>query len=241
MRRLGPLALVLALAACDGTTLSEDAFAEIPLTPGISRAELVDDGGQTVRLSLSVPEGLGPGDRVPLVVALHWSGEVTPFYGEAYLRALAAPGLEGLGAIVVAPDRLGDDWERPASRDLVLSVVRRAVDLWPVDPDRVVVTGYSMGGFGTWTYLADYRGTFAAGIPMAAYPITDGGGRPVYVVHSRDDDLYAFFDTERAVERLRQRGLPVTLAPVDGPSHTEPTAYVPALREAAAWLEREVW
>lgn len=240
MRRLA-LLVPLLLAACDGTTLSEDAFAEIPLTPGISRAELVDAEGRTVRLSLSVPEGLGPEAAVPLVVALHWAGEVTPFYAETYLRVLAAPGLEDLGAIVVAPDRLGDDWERPESRALVRSVVDRALAQWPVDPARVVVTGYSMGGFGTWTYLADDRDTYAAGIPMAAYPISDGGGRPAYVIHGTADDLYAFESTAWAVERLQREGRPVTLAPAEGLTHTEPAAYVPALREAARWLEDAVW
>lgn len=240
MHRLA-VSLLFVLAACDGTTLSEDAFAAIPLTPGISRAELVDEAGRTVRLSLSVPEGLGSGDRVPLVVALHWAGPVTPFFGETYLRTLAAPGFAETRAIVVAPDRLGDDWERPESRAFVTSVVRRALALWPVDPDRVVVTGYSMGGFGTWLYLEADPDLYAAGISVAAYPITDGGGRPVYVVHGTRDELYAFPSTKSAVERLQAEGRPVTFAAAEGLTHTEPAAYVPALREAARWLETDVW
>ncbi|WP_412062284.1 hypothetical protein [Rubrivirga sp. IMCC45206] len=234
------LVLLLALAACDAPTISGDAFDAIPLAPGISRAELTDDRGATVRLSLSVPAGLAAGERVPLVLALHWAGEVTPYFGETYLRVLAAPGFDEARAIVVAPDRIGGDWETAESRAFAMSLVRRALERWPVDPGRVVVTGYSMGGFGTWLYLEDYD-EFAAGIPMAAVPLTDGGGRPTYVIHGTADELYAFQTTQWAVESRQRRGLPIVLAPAEGLGHTEPAAYVPALRAAARWLATDVW
>ncbi|PAP78286.1 prolyl oligopeptidase family serine peptidase [Rubrivirga marina] len=232
--------LALLLAACDAGPLGPAALADVPLTPGVSRVEVEGDDGP-VRFTLSVPDGLTAGARVPLVVALHWSGDVTPYYGETYLRALAAPGLAGLGAIVVAPDRPGREWDSPESVAVVRALTEAAVAAWPVDRRRVAVTGYSQGGFGTWSALAAAPDLFSAGIAMAAYPITDGGGRPVYVIHGTRDELYAAFDTERAVARLAAEGKPVVYAPAEGLTHTEPAAYVPALQDAARWLADEVW
>lgn len=240
MPRILALLLALAAAGCDGGALDAAALAEVPLPAGFSRAE-VEGADGPVRLSLHVPDGLTPASRVPLVVALHWSGDVTPFYGDGFLRTLAAPGLADLGAIVVAPDRPGAEWDSPASEALVGDLTAAAVAAWPVDPARVVVVGYSQGGFGVWTVLAAFPGRFAAGISMASFPLTDGGGRPVYVIHGTADELYAAFDTERAVARLAAEGRPVVYAPVEGARHTEPAAYVPALREAGRWLEDEVW
>ena len=240
MLRLPVLLAVLAVAGCDGAALPGDALADVPLTPGITRAE-VEGADGPVRFTLSVPEGLGAGDRVPLVVALHWAGEVTPWYGETYLRALAEPGLEALGAVIVAPDRAGREWDSPESEAVVEALTEAALEAWPVDPARVAVTGYSQGGFGVWTALEARPGLFSAGISMAAYPLTDGGGRPVYVIHGTADELYPEFDTRRAVERLRADGRPVVYAPAEGLGHTEPAAYVPALEAAAAWLAEDVW
>lgn len=232
--------LALVLAACDAGPIDSAALADVPLTPGISLVEVEGDDGP-VRFTLSVPDGLAEGPRVPLVVALHWSGAATPFYSETFLRVLAEPGLARLGAIVVAPDRPGREWDSPESEALVLALTEAAVAAWPVDPRRVAVTGYSQGGFGTWSMLAAAPDRFSAGIAMAAYPITDGAGRPVYVIHGTNDELYAAFDTERAVARLAAAGHPIVYAPAEGLTHTEPAAYVPALQEAARWLADDVW
>lgn len=47
----------------------------------------------------------------------------------------------------------------------------RAIDAvrtrWPLDPDRVLLTGYSMGGYGTWNIGLRYHERFAAIAPLA--------------------------------------------------------------------------
>ena len=54
----------------------------------------------------------------------------------------------------------------PATRRSTWS--RTCVKKLPVvDPDRVYVIGYSMGGFGTWHFLKEEPRLFAAGIPIA--------------------------------------------------------------------------
>ena len=37
----------------------------------------------------------------------------------------------------------------------------------PIDADRVYLTGYSMGGYGTFAFLNEEPRLFAAGIPIA--------------------------------------------------------------------------
>src|SRR5687767_6863922 len=68
------------------------------MTPLPSRANIL--------YTLYVPDGVTATSStpVPLVVAAHFGGQVTPWLGGAYADLLVAPGLTGLGAIIVAPD-----------------------------------------------------------------------------------------------------------------------------------------
>ena len=43
------------------------------------------------RFTLSIPEAYSI-KPVPLILILHWGGQVTPYYGRSILEGLAAPG-----------------------------------------------------------------------------------------------------------------------------------------------------
>ena len=55
---------------------------------------------------------------------------------------------------------------------LAKMAVDKAVASYHVDPDRLYVTGISMGGYGTWNIITHYNDFFAAAIPVC------GGGDP---------------------------------------------------------------
>lgn len=73
----------------------------------------------------------------------------------------------------------------------VKNLLDNLMDTYPVDPDRVYITGLSMGGFGTWDMLMRWPDYFAAGVPIC------GGGDtslaeiindlPLWFFHSADD------------------------------------------------------
>ena len=56
----------------------------------------------------------------------------------------------------------------------------------PVDKNRIYVTGYSMGGFGTFHLLAQEPKLFAAGVPVA------GGGNPGTASSIKDVPVWVF-------------------------------------------------
>ena len=79
------------------------------LSKGFNQLELALGDGQPIRCSVWAPK-LDEGSSVPLVLALHYGGQVTPFYSMGYLQALVVPGLKKLGAVIVAPDSPGNGW-----------------------------------------------------------------------------------------------------------------------------------
>ena len=92
---------------------------------------------------------------------------------------------------------------------LVKDLLDQLLKDYPVDPDRIYVTGLSMGGFGTWDMLMRWPDYFAAGAPVC------GGGDtshaeiikeiPVWFFHSADDrtvPVELSRDMELALERI---------------------------------------
>ena len=54
----------------------------------------------------------------------------------------------------------------------LIQLVDHVIGKLNVDPERVYVTGLSMGGYGTWRLAATYPDRFAAAVPIC------GGGEP---------------------------------------------------------------
>jgi pimeloyl-ACP methyl ester carboxylesterase len=63
-----------------------------------------------------------------------------------------------------------------------MEMVKRARVGWGLDPNRVYVTGHSMGGYGTWTFGSIYADVFAGGAAFAGAPT-------VYWVSGKKDKL----------------------------------------------------
>jgi len=113
-----------------------------------------------------------------------------------------------------------------------------------VDPNRTLITGYSMGGMGTWHLAARYQERFSAAIIMAGLPPADSTNihwdLPLYIIQSRHDQLMPLRPTEDAVEQLKSSGVSVELVVLDGITHFETLRYVEPLMDAVPWI-KEAW
>lgn len=218
----------------------EQSEKKTPLTRGFYQLEFAPEAGSSLRCSLWVPP-LEGGRNVPLVVALHYGGEVTPYYSMGFIRSLVVPGMKKLGAIIVAPDCPGDEWTDPISERSVLALTEYAVRHWPVDRRRIVVTGYSLGGIGAWFFASRHPEIFSAAVPVAGRPFGDADIRvPVYAINGRRDEVIDLEPTRRVIEALRARGSRAELIVVKGPTHYQTEGFVAPLKEAVAWL-RDIW
>jgi predicted peptidase len=140
---------------------------------------------------------------------------------------------------MVAPDVPDRSWATDRSERAVLALVEDAVSRHRIDPTRVLVTGFSMGGRGTWYLAARHPELFTGAIVMAG-----SAGEadlaavsiPVYLIHSPDDEVVPFAAAEEAYGALTARGQPVELRVLPGYSHFMMGAYVPALRLAGSWM-----
>jgi predicted peptidase len=144
-----------------------------PDSPRFVARTVVADGVR-MKYQLFVPRASG--ERPPIVLSLHGSGERGDD-GEAQLRVGLGPAvraaMDTFPAIVVFPQAPnGAAWTGATAHAAMAALEAAAAELG-ADPRRTYLTGISMGGFGTWQLALEHPERFAALVPIC------GGLRPV--------------------------------------------------------------
>lgn len=192
------------------STIAADA--KVPARVDKAWAATVTDAGvfDGLNYRVFVPQGIGHGEKVPLVLFLHGAGErgtdnvAQLVHGVPQIIGYSER--TGRKAIVVAPQCpagaqwVDTPWSAPAhtmnpqpsvNMAKVLALVKDMMVRYPIDPNRVYVTGISMGGYGAWDIVQRMPEMFAAALPIC------GGGDvacaprlvnlPLRVVHGDAD------------------------------------------------------
>jgi predicted peptidase len=153
--------------------------------------------------------GKEPGTKWPLMIFLHGAGERGSDIEQ--VKAWGPPKIveknPGFPFVLISPQCEKDKlWEPRA----VIALLDKALATYDVDPDRVYLTGISMGGFGTWATAIAYPDRFAAILPIC------GGGDswrvgaikhvPTWVFHGEKDQLVPISRSEDMVNALKRAG-----------------------------------
>ena len=235
------LALATACAAPDGPIATLVSLARHEsAAPSDVQEQLLPPGNR--RYTIAIPAGYTGEQPAPLVLALHFGGPVTPFYGKGMLTTIVEPALRELGAIIVAPDCNSDGWTNPRSEADVIDLLDYVQETYNIDPQRTLVTGYSMGGIGAWHLAARYPDRFVAAVVMAGAPPPDAldieWNVPIYAIHGREDTVIPFEHTQTRITRLQDQGIPVEFVVLKDVSHYDTGWFVEPLREAIPWIEQ---
>ena len=155
------------------TTVLLATLAQPARDPGLYNATIDVESVGTVTYGLWVPQDYDADEPRPLVLALHPGGSPGAGYGMQFLRSVVAPALQEWGAVVVSPDAPGGRWDNETSERGVLALIDDVRARYAIDPARILVTGFSMGGRGTWYMASRHPDLFKAAIPMAARTDSD--------------------------------------------------------------------
>ena len=236
--KAGPYVLALLVALIAAPLYAQTAIAVRP--PGIHDEVLPLRDGPKIHYAISVPPGYH-GAPVPLILALHFGGDPQGA-GHAMLQILIQPALGELGALIVAPDSVGGGWSTAANEQAVNALLAAVEKSYAIDQKKVIVTGFSMGGRGTWDWADKYPDRFSAAIPISGTPTPSAATwrLPVFAVHSRDDKVQPIGPTERRIAELKTRGINAQIVVLNGIEHFETYRFVNGLRQAVPWV-KELW
>ena len=220
------------------TTVLLGALVQAPLDPGLHNTTIEVDGVGTVTYGIWIPRDYDPAEPVPLVLALHPGGSTGAYYGTQFLRGVVGPALQDWGAVIVAPDVPARRWANETSERGVLALLDDVIDRYAIDTERILVTGFSLGGRGTWYMASRHPDLFAAAIPMAARSDSEDaalvGDMPVFIIHARDDEVVPFGPAEQLAREMKDRGQTVSFMALDGVGHFQMGAG--PLSDAGDWV-----
>ncbi len=189
-----------------------------------------------------LPEGI-EADKTkkwPVLISLHGSGggDNGAAAQEKSVPVRFVKAHPELGMIVIAPASR-EWWNLPVLDDMYAEILAK----YPVDPDRVYLTGLSMGGYGSWQWVAERPDLFAAVAPIC------GGGSPADAVLFKDVPVWVFhgakdptvpvklsYDMVEALRAIHGR-VRLTIYPTAG--HDSWTAAYNTL-ELYLWMLRQV-
>lgn len=180
-----------------------------------------DDGqGHTLPYRLFTPDNLPADDDIPIVLFLHGSGE-----RGTDNSAQVSSHIDGLIAAtqsiqyqsyLLAPQAPTDDrWDNfggdaTTSLELTFEILDHLIDTLAIDPERVYITGLSMGGFGTFDALSRRPDLFAAAAPMSGGAPRDIApiikDVPLWAFHGLNDTVVSVLQTRRIIRALEAAG-----------------------------------
>ncbi|MGE5108375.1 MAG: prolyl oligopeptidase family serine peptidase [Sphingobacteriales bacterium] len=150
--------------------------------------------------------------KYPLIIFLHGSGERGSDNEQqlkwGVMNFAAEQNMIKHPAIVIAPQcPVGMFWsnfsERNKSREmtlqpspskpmeLLISLIQKLIKAYPVDTNRIYITGLSMGGMGTFDIIERYPHLFAAAVPVCGFGDTSRAASiahiPMWIYHGAED------------------------------------------------------
>jgi predicted peptidase len=214
------------------------------LAPGLHERTLVRVGEPGVSYAISLPPSYSSSTPAPLILALHYGigNRDSTGVGSDLVKGIIGPALEGLGAIIVAPDSVRGNWSTSENEKAVNALLDMVMAHYAIDRKRVAVTGYSMGGTGSWYLAEKFPERFSAVLPIASRPPASAVGwrLPVLAIHSRDDQVVPFDPAAARIAEIQKAGVNARLIALTGIAHYEAGRFREPLRQAIPWLQ-EVW
>ena len=207
--------LLMALFVLNAAAQSED----MPRNQKAESADLTYTKKVTLRYLLFTPQGYDQDKKKkwPLMVFLHGAGERGTNLAKVAVHGppKIVTNRPDFPFVLISPQcPTGEVWQKEA----IMALVDETLKKYRVDPDRVYLTGLSMGGFGSWSLAASYPDRFAAVAPIC------GGGNvldvllpakgkeaalktlPIWAFHGGKDPVVKTEESQRMVDAFKRAG-----------------------------------
>jgi pimeloyl-ACP methyl ester carboxylesterase len=150
-------------------------------------------------LLMKIPPGYTTDKSWPLLVVLHGLGDVP----------IVVPSINSM--IQIGPFGRGDLWYRGLGEKDVLECVYLAKKLFNVDPERIYLCGFSMGGAGTFELGLKHPDIWAACVPVCGALgdmelVENGGNLPFWIHTGGLDDVLPAEQSHAAYQKAVSLG-----------------------------------
>ena len=174
---------------------------------------------------LDLPKDYDEKTGWPLLVFLHGYGQSGDDL--QIVRENGPPKLFGEGKqfpfVLASPQcPTGFYWRR----NVVIGPIDHLIENYSIDPNRIYLTGLSMGGYGTWQISHEYPERFAAvapvcggGLFVSPYFMDRLKNLPVWAFHDKRDDVIPYQESFSMVKGVNAAGGNAKLTTFDEGKH----------------------
>ena len=179
-----------------------------------SSAESLIVGKLTRNYITYVPNNLG--EKRPLLISCHGMNQ-DPNYQKNMLKIETVA--DTAKFVTVFPEGIDKAWDISGNRDInfILAIIDEMVEKYDVDPGRVYLSGFSMGGMFTYHAMNKIADRIAAFAPISGYPMggatANSSVRPIPIIHTHgtSDDVVSFNGVQGCLNVwIQHNGCPTT-------------------------------
>ena len=220
-------------------SINKESFLSIPITPGNKISALKIEGQKTRwNYDLTVPQ-IRKGDKAPLFIILH--GGVGSKNYTKFSECLIAPGLKDAKGFIFSPSAAWRTWTLHYLEKRILDFIYLAKKHWPIDPNKIVLVGYSNGAIAGWKYAKDHSDIFSAMILMGSHcKVKEKLNIPIYVIQGTKDKLFPIRKVRKRISEAKKLGCNITFIEAEGKTHIKACEYKNTLKTSNLWLKNNV-
>jgi len=169
-------------------------------------------GNEDHKFGLFIPHQYDTQTRWPVIVFLHGLMEGGSD-GTSCMNVGLGPAIAKRAAtfpfIAIFPQS-NDHWKTETGAQIVLAALDKIQHDYSTDVQRVILSGLSDGGYGTWAIGARYPTRFSALVPMAGYADLDHVSMlttiPIWCFHNNGDFLVNVSASRDMCDRIKAAG-----------------------------------
>lgn len=197
------------------------------------------------RYEVTTPKGLNKSKAAPLVVALHGFGSSAAEEKDTWREAAASA-----GAILLTPQgtnqrgssyNWGDNLDE--IEENIMSAIDDVMDKQKIDKKKIVIVGFSQGGWAAYSLALRNPDTFCGVIPVcglckeseSAFDDDAVKNLRVCILYGSDDEDEILDSNKKAAEKFKQSGAKVSIKAYDG-GHAYPSDTDEALADALKFV-----
>jgi len=203
--------------ATPSTAIPKITYPALSSTPNLGQHPFTSEK-TNINFLLYLPAEYGEDlqQKWPLILYLHGAGHrgnnLDYLKMEGLPKRLASE--ENLPFVVASPQIESQDgyWSANETTDSLFTLLEEIEAVYSIDPERIYLTGVSLGGAGTWEIGLRYPGRFAALVPVMGYygypfgqpdNTCDLKDVPVWAFHGAKDETVPLDAEEGLVQALR--------------------------------------
>lgn len=178
---------------------------------------------------------------LPLLVYLHGAGErgLNADHITAHGVAEMAERGDDIKAVVLCPQCPAESvWDNIV--DEVKAIIDKTAAEYDIKPDRICITGSSMGGYGTFAMVMAYANFFSAMGPVAGGSMGWRAAKlkatPAYIMHGTDDTSVEPVYSEIMAKSINEKGGCAKLLMIEGKGHNDGIDYAYENTDLIEWL-----